>query len=356
MLTGLNIENFKGIRTGEMSGLTQVNILVGLNNSGKSTVLDALVLLRCPFALRDYLAQDGLEQVLSRRTTRDDLNYKEFLFRLDGELPTTIKVDLTNGYTVTSRWSFPNTIVRIEVENERSSWTGKDLIQDSDVFYREPSRMVFPIGRDSGGVQLEPKNLLHLAKSHLLDPGVIKEPYIETAWGRLIADRRDRYVRDTVNDIYQLNVESFNMSPFPVQTRLVASLPNHSVALDWLGDGLRYAFNILSVGALMRDTSLMIEELETHQHPESLRKLTQVLFKLAKQRNLQLFLTTHSMEFIGFALESAEEEGVDTALHHLSLDQEGNFSSRAISQPDAKLLLDIGHDPRFHYKYVGVDS
>ena len=96
-----------------------------------------------------------------------------------------------------------------------------------------------------------------------------------------------------------------------------------------------------------------MEELETHQHPESLRKLTQTLFELAKQQDLQLFLTTHSMELITYALEAAEKKEIDLKLHHLSLSQEGTLRSIPMSLPTATLFLDIGHDPRLHYKYTG---
>ena len=101
-----------------------------------------------------------------------------------------------------------------------------------------------------------------------------------------------------------------------------------------------------------RQNLKLVEELETHQHTESLRKLTQTLFELAKQQDLQLFLTTHSIELINYALEAAEEKEVDLRLHHLSLDPNCTMSAIAMTQPSAKLLLDVGHDPRMHYKYV----
>ena len=96
----------------------------------------------------------------------------------------------------------------------------------------------------------------------------------------------------------------------------------------------------------------MVEELETHQHPDSLKKLTQTLFELAKRQNLQLFLTTHSWELMTYALEAAEEKGIGLAFHHVRLSEDGLFDSRAIAQPDAKLLMDMGHDIRRQDKYL----
>ena len=159
-----------------------------------------------------------------------------------------------------------------------------------------------------------------------------------------------------LNDIYRTNIEhlSYNFFP-PPQRRLVAALPETSVAVDWYGDGFRYAVNILSFGVVLNGTALLVEELETHQHPESLRKLTETLFELAKQQDLQLFLTTHSMELITYALEAAEKTEIDLKLHHLTLDDEGALKSIPFTHPNAQLMLDIGHDPRLHYKYVKAD-
>jgi len=70
ILSSLEIGNFKGIKSGKIGDLAQVNVLVGRNNSGKSTVLDALLLMRCAFAVTDHTGQDGQEQILVRRMDR----------------------------------------------------------------------------------------------------------------------------------------------------------------------------------------------------------------------------------------------------------------------------------------------
>ncbi|WP_238527204.1 AAA family ATPase [Saccharolobus islandicus] len=42
MINGLEIQNFRGIKYCKLEDLSQVNILVGRNNSGKSTILEAI--------------------------------------------------------------------------------------------------------------------------------------------------------------------------------------------------------------------------------------------------------------------------------------------------------------------------
>src|SRR6266571_6439785 len=48
MIEKLEIENYRGIAHGEISGLAPLTILVGPNSSGKSTVLEALLLSASP--------------------------------------------------------------------------------------------------------------------------------------------------------------------------------------------------------------------------------------------------------------------------------------------------------------------
>jgi recombinational DNA repair ATPase RecF len=64
MISSLQIEGYRGFDTFEMDGLGRVNLLVGTNNSGKTSVLEAVYLL---FSAGDPMA---LWQLLWRRGER----------------------------------------------------------------------------------------------------------------------------------------------------------------------------------------------------------------------------------------------------------------------------------------------
>jgi hypothetical protein len=345
MLRSLEIQNFKGIKQGKLEDLAQVNVLVGRNNSGKSTILDALIMLRCAVAARDYFNNAGIDQIIKRRVDRGGgIDPSDLWFRLDSSNPLGFAAQYANGMSVTEEWS-RSLQVRIKSNSgdhvfDRNSYSPRDVSNSGhwQIFSRA-------IGAAEA---------THLAFIHMLDSTGIHQPLAERLWSELIKDRRDVRVVQMLNEIYRTDIEYLSFMPFPDQTRLVAALPHAGIAVDWLGDGFRYAVNILALGMLLKGTALLVEELETHQHPESLRKLTQTLFELAKRQDLQLFLTTHSLELIDYALEAAQDKDISLKLYHMSLDQEGLLKATPFPQPDAKLLLDIGHDPRVHYKYIGT--
>jgi predicted ATPase len=63
VITQVRIESLRGIRTGLVEGLEPLSVLVGPNNSGKSTVLDALLIGAHP------VPRAGIGHVVRRRGT-----------------------------------------------------------------------------------------------------------------------------------------------------------------------------------------------------------------------------------------------------------------------------------------------
>lgn len=356
MLKALTIENFKGIHHGTLTDLAQVNVLVGRNNSGKSTVLEALVLSKLSITRDDLLGHRGIEYfLLDRHVERQTSGVSE----LWPQQATSNPIAVHFVYETNERHMFAHFqsagILRIVWTNSPDSKTKEFYKRSSneDTRIREFLRSDYSsISSSSPGHEMGVPFVTWLALLHLLDPQMRREHVAEVIWGDLTRDRTDKRLVDIINQVYGLNIENLTFVPSGGTQRLVALLPEHSLPLDWLGDGLRYAIVVLSLGLLLKDTALLIEELESHQHPEALRLLTNATLKMAKQQNLQLFLTTHSAELINYVIEAAEAEGLDMRIHHLALSRDGELTSRSISEPDARLLSDIGYDIRLHDRYL----
>ena len=62
MISSLKVEGFRGLKQFEMGQLGRINLLVGANNCGKTSVLEAIYLLAAggdPVCLRDLLTRRG---------------------------------------------------------------------------------------------------------------------------------------------------------------------------------------------------------------------------------------------------------------------------------------------------------
>jgi hypothetical protein len=131
------------------------------------------------------------------------------------------------------------------------------------------------------------------------------EQFERDFWGKLLGSRTDKKVTSILNDVYKTEIEHFTFKPYSIakekrrendRYKLFSALADIALHIDDYGDGFRYAFSILTSALLFKKIPLLIEEIESHQHSGSLKKLIANLVKIAKTNNLQLFVTTHSYD------------------------------------------------------------
>jgi len=113
--------------------------------------------------------------------------------------------------------------------------------------------------------------------------------------------RLDKRIVKELNDIFGMKAEAMGFipaSPTAATYRLNIAEQERSLHIDELGDGAKYATTILSLCLLLENSALLVEEIESHQHPEALQKFLPSIVKIAHEKNVQLFITTHSLEVI----------------------------------------------------------
>lgn len=76
--------------------------------------------------------------------------------------------------------------------------------------------------------------------------------------------------------------------------------------IDSAGTGVLQAIQILSYVNLYRPKMLILDEPDSHLHPNNQRKLAAVLRQLTEERDLQILLSTHSRHLIDELLESSK--------------------------------------------------
>ena len=95
------------------------------------------------------------------------------------------------------------------------------------------------------------------------------------------------------------NFEGFN---FPFFVFSYENEGKYAVPYSFMGDGLKALVGLLwylspELGE-HKHKIILLEEPETHMHPGYVRELTKLLVRLAKDLDLQFFITTHSIDFI----------------------------------------------------------
>lgn len=85
------------------------------------------------------------------------------------------------------------------------------------------------------------------------------------------------------------------------------------------GDGLQWAFQVISSACSMERGALLLDDLENYQHPSSLELIIKTIINLIKSNNIQLFATTHSLECIDLVIENCKKLNLDLKLHFMTI-------------------------------------
>ena len=307
----IEIKNFRGIESLKIEDFSRVNVLLGQNSSGKSSVLECLLLMvgmsnpDLP-QLMNSLRARGFSSFsdLSYIFHNGDFNLKpEITSNLQDETKRHLMLEMAytfdnksqgnfqNGQIPTSETkAFINTLKMLfdlESKAETKHYgcgitygpngivTGKKMADD----YMEKNSVTFiPADLASGN----PINdLVELAKRKKKDLVVERMQYF---------DKRITGV-EILNNAVFINLEGIDQL----------------MAVNMMGDGLRRYLNIVAASANPMNNIILIDEIENGLHYSAYKKLWEAIFALATQTNKQVFVTTHSKETLLHLNEMLEE-------------------------------------------------
>jgi uncharacterized protein len=329
LLTSFTVENFRGIRQGTVNGLTDVNVIIGRNNSGKTTLLEAM--------------HRGTAFGMQNPLIVHDFDYWR---AVRGESPDEQKKESFKA-AVSSEFRFAEVSGRSQVFASRAK-TGIAGPRTDVLPTRvgiDPARIA--LGEDKYKQLVSAVHLagLNLAKgaSAFRPPDGSNTAIEAKLWPQLLTDRSDKRLAAALNEVFGTKAESFQLLP---SGKLIVLFENHSVPLDAQGDGTRAAMRCLMLLTALRQTLFIVEEPECHQHPGSLEKFALAVCKLAKQNEVQLMISTHSGECVRAFLKAAEAAKSEGAVFHLSLN-DGIQTARRLDAEAVETLQNTGIDVRF---------
>jgi len=307
----IEIKNFRGIDHLKIDDFSRVNILLGQNSSGKSSVLECLLLVM-------GMSNPDLPQTINSIRSRNysgfaDLSYMfhnydlkvkpevssqlfdntkrhlslELTYVFDGQS----QPDLQNGQIPTSETkTFLNTLKMlfdIEFGQQKNTYecsltaNQQGLISNKKLAegYLEKNSVAFlPADLAAGN----PANdLVELAKRRLKDTVTEQLRHFDSRITTL----------EILNNVAYVGLEGIDQL----------------MAVNMQGDGLRRYLNIVAASANPMNNILLIDEIENGLHYSAYKKLWEAIFALATTTNKQVFVTTHCKETLSRLNEMLEE-------------------------------------------------
>ncbi|MHA1593270.1 MAG: AAA family ATPase [Candidatus Baldrarchaeia archaeon] len=327
---------------------------MGRNGAGKSSLLETLYLISSCASHKDIIRDEmKLDYLISRRGGRGSWNTsKDVLWHQIGTSKNIIVKLRVDGQYL----EFHVLDKSISLGSHRPDFpvrllTDEGLVKLADGYLMSKTEASYTRREDLLKQYSDVKKLLEGVL--FIDHKLLSKPSLieRYAWAKVVSKRLDKEIVSMVRDEFKTDAEGLTFVPIGDTYILVLQTSKTTVRIDDLGDGARIAILVSLLLLASNPTLVLIEEPENHMHPVGLRSLTDFIFKLAKDKNFQLLVSTHSVEFVSIAKELAENLGIESSVIYLERDSDGTVTSQNFSLDDAELLRKLGIDIRLLYVF-----
>ncbi len=314
----LHIQSFRGIRDLEAERLNHINLIVGDNNCGKTSVLEALLLLRDPSDFSNVLRVARLRDQDNSLFTGRASAFENFcnLFPQPSKEPwihlsaivhcpgpdgseyaettlvgawTRILLD-SDDAMLSMRERFPRKSLP-QLPSEAEAFDGMltavtDGVQTKEkVIFHEYSNVT---GREIK--RYEYLNMLYLSSVDHMKSSIISRIVKDTEY-KDICLRVFQIFDPDIIDLLILKNERTNRPVEYIKHRRLGTMP-----ISTYGDGIKRVLLLANAIARTAGGILLIDEVETAIHAQYYDDIFRFLVKACKQFGIQLFITTHNIE------------------------------------------------------------
>jgi len=314
--------------------LAPLTILLGANNSGKSSILEALFLGPNPFREAPYIpSYYAVMAVHSIHKTLESEGYAFLLYNYTAD-EAHIEYD---GYTLKF----------LRSDGEILVTTNKEAGQSRQTTIRGQGTTIHNVIGVLYDSQLEPIGLerkLITDDSLLISPNLAKEglAYMRYRWASIMNMRVCRKIAKDASQFSRDEYDDVTIEPFlgGKLAMYVYMSDGRRIRLGDLGEGIQNYIGARILFEVQRPKILLWDDIESHLNPRILVGIGEWLSDLVDQ-DIQVILTTHSLEAAKVIVGLNEKAEIIVA----SL-SEGVLEAKKIKSADLEKLVEAGVDIR----------
>ncbi len=316
-INSIEINQFRGIKKLEVSDFSRINLIVGDNNCGKTTFLEAIQLL---FAEANL---SSVKSIVKQRTILkpNDSFYVSFINLFNtGQKENSFSFDI---YAASNDGP-----IRFEITGKEKTVSGEEALRVSPMSSRQKNTYNKSLLPETA--KIFTGNIISQKSKNLMDkeinlssitnvlPGITIKKAVQYvhSFGHLKFDLLQNIVENPEYKKLAVSImQQFDESIIDIcytkaddDTFLETVITEDGINMPFsvYGDGIKKILYILNRLFDSTDSILLIDEIETGLHKKYYDRLFPVVFELAKKLNVQLFIATHSLEAIDAILSYAQ--------------------------------------------------
>lgn len=362
MLKSLYIRNYRNLKDFKLESLDQVNLITGKNNTGKSTLLEAILIYASKGSLKEiaqiveshgeylslqdnYINEESEFRALSSLFTHRNGGFDRETAISVGEIQRNLfeESSFTPGSVILKFLKYEDEIQRDDGGNllRRRKIVDVSLLEDDykigfNVIVKDGLDQFFPIGN------------INFRRSIFRDKSIpdnyqfIKTDNIDREINAKLFDNitlsnKEKHIIEALKIIEPKTEKIAFIEKHERQKERVAIIKlensNEPYPLKSMGDGINRVLTIILALVNSENGFLLIDEFENGLHYTVQRQLWEIIFKLSNDLNVQVFATTHSEDCISSFQQIANNSQYNVSGRLIRLDnidgviQQTQFSS-----------------------------
>ena len=340
MYTKLRLNNFRGFSDYSLSDLTRVNLLVGKNNAGKTSILEAIeilsyggrpsALLRSPNRRGEFSSQSSEAGLRAEY----DIRYLFHQHRIQDGSSFEIQANNDSTLPVVSCVIRSPEVVQLEISDQDEPSMPYELVVKGPDNEKGSVIKISTEGILVSDIRRGPISTPHLAPSTAVFLGTEGADFnlLQKMWDDIVLTSEEESVIEALQ-IIEPNVErlAFTSGSARLSSMAWIKLKNNEerVPLGSLGDGIRRLLSLAIFAARAQGGILLIDEIDTGLHYSTLEMMWRFIIEMAARLNIQIFATTHSGDCLrALAWLNEENPGYDDIVSVYRVDRSSEQATR----------------------------
>ena len=377
LIRDLTIKGYRCFEDFSMDGLTRVNLLVGNNNSGKTSFLEAIYLLvNQPISLEqkptlfeilenrgefkqiilsdplkphnldanklslqyvfDYIChrRDNGEQSQSVTIKTRENRDLALLIQVSDQLSRFFfdEVDVNGKFT--KQWNYSlnyksEEFLNLFIRKKKDSKTLSPLSSETK-FYKEQS------------INIDPCPIVFQSKHS------VNNEKLFSTWDRITLTPKEDILIEALK-IIEPRIQRLGVTMSEIPKKVLVKLHNKSwpVPLNSMGDGMSRILTLTMALVSTEKGVLLVDEIETGLHYEAQLDMWRLVLKTAQDLDVQVFATTHSWDCIAAFKEALQELEDQSIAKLFRLDSKyGKLRAVEYDAEEIRIAVDQGIEVR----------
>lgn len=367
MLKSLKIDNFRGFKSFELQHLGRINLLVGANNSGKTSILEAIQIL----CSRTYMV--SLQRLM---TYRGEYWWTEADSRKNGASELDIRHLFHGEYTAPGR---ELSIVGVHSNHQEKLVASIHAIEqsepvswDSDRDLGELNLVVNWTGQEEEEdikLPLSPRAGLStnyirrqrpigsVTKTQLLTPFSLEVADIIAMFDRVVLTPEEmtviealQAIEPTIERIASVSIDTYPYSSRQWSTRggflVRCSDRKQPIPIGSMGDGVWRMLGLVLAILCTQGGVLLVDEIDSGLHFTTMSDMWRVIWEIATKLDVQVFATTHNSDCWTSLASIASNEKVDGHGITIQRIEQGKTTAVAFNEREIAIAAERGIEVR----------